>query len=67
MKYLEAIVHCLAEPDVLLLLDVLAQVPVLLGNLRLSRCYTCLSCVHVAVDLDGILSATLVRINPVLA
>lgn len=64
--YLEAIVHSLSEPDVLLLLDVLADVPVLLGNLALSWGYTGLSSLHVAVDLDGILSAALVRVNPVL-
>lgn len=51
----------------LLLLDVLADVPVLLGNLALSWGYAGLSSVHVAVDLDGVLSAALVRVNPVLA
>lgn len=51
----------------LLLLDVLADVPVLLGNLALSWGYTGLSGLHVAVDLDGVLSAALVRVNPVLA
>lgn len=65
--YLEAIRHSLSEPDVLLLLDVLADVPALLGNLALSGRYAGLSSVHVAVDLDGILSAALVRVNPVLA
>lgn len=51
----------------LLLLDVLAEVPGLLGNLGLSRTHAGLSCIHVAEDLDGILSAALVRVNPVLA
>lgn len=51
----------------LLLLDVLADVPVLLGNLTLSWSYAGLSGLHVAVNLDGILSAALVRVNPVLA
>lgn len=51
----------------LLLLDVLACVPVLLGNLGLSWSYAGLSSLHVAVDLDSILSAALVRVNPVLA
>ncbi len=50
----------------LLLLDVLADVPVLLGNLTLSWGYASLSGLHVAVDLDGVLSAALVRVNPVL-
>lgn len=65
--YLEAIVHSITEPDMLLLLDVLAHVPVLLGNLRLSWCYTGLSSLHVAVNLDGILSTALVWVNPVFA
>lgn len=65
--YLEAVGHSLSKPDVLLLLDVLADVPVLHGNLALSWGYAGLSSVHVAVDLDGILSAALVRVNPVLA
>lgn len=51
----------------LLLLDVLAVVPVLLGDLALSWGYAGLSGLHVAVDLDGILSAALVRVNPILA
>lgn len=51
----------------LLLLDVLADVPVLLGNFTLSGTYAGLSSVHVAVNLNGILSASLVRVNPVLA
>lgn len=65
--YLEAVGHSLAKPDMLLLLDVLAEVPGLLGNFGLSRTHAGLSCVHVAEDLDGILSAALVRVNPVLA
>lgn len=65
--YLEAVGHSLSEPDVLLLLDVLADVPVLLGNLALSGSHAGLSSLHVAVDLDGVLSAALVRVNPVLA
>lgn len=51
----------------LLLLDVLAHVPVLLGDLTLSWGYAGLSGLHVTVDLDGILSAALVRVDPVLA
>lgn len=51
----------------LLLLDVLAHVPVLLGNLRLSWGYTGLSSLHVAVNFDGIKRAALVRVDPVLA
>lgn len=50
----------------LLLLDVLADVPVLLGNLTLSWGYAGLAGLHVAVDLDGVLSAALIRVNPVL-
>lgn len=65
--YLEATIHSLSEPDMLLLLDVLACVPVLLGNLALSWGYAGLSGLHVAVDLDSVLSAALVRVNPVLA
>jgi len=65
--YLEAISHCLSEPDVLLLLDVLACVPVLVGDLGLSCCYAGLSGLHVAVDLDGVMSAALVWVDPVLA
>lgn len=65
--YLEAVVHSLAKPDVLLLLHVLAEVPGLLGDLALSGTHAGLSCVHVAEDLDGILSAALVGVNPVLA
>lgn len=34
--YLEAVIHGLSKPDMLLLLDVLAYVPVLLSNLTLS-------------------------------
>lgn len=65
--YLEAIGHGLAEPDVLLLLDVLACVPVLLGNVGHSWVDASLASLHVAVDLDGILSAALVGVDPVLA
>lgn len=50
-----------------LLLNVLARVPVLLGNSRLSWVDASLASFHVAVDLDGILVAALVRVNPVLA
>lgn len=50
----------------LLLLDVLAEVPVLLADLALSWGYAGLSGLHVAVDFDGILSAALVGVNPVL-
>ena len=65
--YLESVGHGLSEPDVLLLLDVLADVPVLLGNLALSGRYAGLSSLHVTVNLDGILNAALVGVNPVLA
>lgn len=51
----------------LLLLDVLACVPVLLGNGGLSWVDAGLASFHVAVDLDGILVAALVRVNPVFA
>lgn len=67
LVYLVAVVHGLSEPDVLLLLDVLAEVPVLLGDLTLSWGDASLSSLHVAVDLDGILSASLVGVDPVLA
>lgn len=50
-----------------LLLDVLACVPVLLGNGELSWVDTGLASFHVAVNLDGILVAALVRVNPVLS
>lgn len=66
-SYLEAVAHYISEPDVLLLLDVLADVPVLLGNHALNWGHAGLSSLHVAVDLDGVLSAALVRVNPVLA
>lgn len=49
-----------------LLLDVLACVPALLGNVSLGWVDTGLTSLHVAVDLDGILVAALVRVNPVL-
>lgn len=64
--YLEAAGHSLAEPDVLLLLDVLAGVPALVGNNALSGVDAGLSGLHVAVDLDGVLSAALVGVDPVL-
>lgn len=51
----------------LLLLDVLACVPALLVNVGLSWVDAGLTSLHVAVDLDGVLVASLVRINPVLA
>lgn len=65
--HLEAVGHGLSEPDVLLLLDVLADVPVLLGDLALGGSHAGLTGVHVAEDLDGVLSAALVGVDPVLA
>lgn len=65
--YLESVSHALAEPDMLLFLVVIADVPVLLGHRRLSGEHTGLTCLHVAEDLDGIQVAALVRVNPVLS
>lgn len=63
--HLEAIAHCLAEPDMFLLTWVIANVPVLLINSGLSGIDTGFSSFHVAEDLDGIKSASLVGVNPV--
>lgn len=64
-SYLESTGHGLAEPDVLLLSDVLAEVPVLHGDAGLAGVDASLTSLHVAVDLDGIQRRALVRINPV--
>lgn len=66
-SHLEAVAHCLAEPDVLLLLGVLAEVPVLLGDGGLGWVDAGLARLHVAVDLDGVQVAALVGVDPVLA
>lgn len=57
--------HALAEPDVLLLLGVLADVPVLLGHAGLSGVHARLTSLHVAEDLDGVQVAALVGVDPV--
>ncbi len=64
-SYLESTGHRLAEPDVLLLSDVLAEVPVLHGDTGIAGGDASLSSFHVAVDLDGIQRRSLVGINPV--
>lgn len=64
-SYLESTGHGLAEPDVLLLSDVLAAVPVLHGDAGLGGVDASLPSLHVAVDLDGIQRRALVGINPV--
>lgn len=64
---LESIGHALSKPDMLLLLGVWADVPVLLRHRGLSGEHTGLTCLHVAVDLDGIQVAALVRVDPVLS
>jgi len=64
-SHLESTSHGLAEPDVLLLSDVLAEVPVLHGDAGLTGVDASLSSLHVAVDLDGIKGRALVGINPV--
>ena len=51
----------------MLLVLVLAGVPVLLRHSGLSWVDAGLTSLHVAVDLDGILSAALVRVDEVLA
>lgn len=64
-SHLESTGHGLAEPDVLLLSDVLAEVPVLHGDGGLAGVDTSLTSLHVAVNLDGIQRRALVGINPV--
>lgn len=64
-SYLESTSHGLAEPDVLLLSDVFAEVPVPHGDAGLAGVDASLASFHVAVDLDGIQSRALVGINPV--
>lgn len=64
-SHLESTGHGLAEPDVLLLSDVLAEVPVLHGDAGLAGVDASLASLHVAVDLDGIQRRALVGINPV--
>lgn len=66
-SYLESTGHGLAEPDVLLLSDVLAEVPVLHGDAGIAWGDASLASLHVAVDLDGIQRRSLVGINPVCA
>lgn len=63
--YLEAIRHGLSEPDMLLLTDVLADVPVLQRNAGTSWADAGLTRLHVAEDLDGIQRRSLVGIHPV--
>lgn len=67
LSHLESTGHGLAEPDVLLLSDVLAEVPVLHGNAGLAGGDASLTSLHVAVDLDGIQRRALVGVNPVCA
>lgn len=64
-SYLGSTSHGLAEPDVLLLSDVLAEVPVLHGDDSFRWVDTSLTSLHVAVDLDGIQRRALVGVNPV--
>lgn len=64
-SYLESTGHGLTEPDVLLLSDVLAEVPVLHGYAGIAGGDASLASLHVAVDLDGIQRRSLVGINPV--
>ena len=63
--HLESTGHGLAEPDVLLLSDVLAEVPVLHWDAGLAGVDASLAGLHVAVDLDGIQRRALVGIDPV--
>lgn len=63
-SHLESTGHGLAEPDVLLLSHV-AEVPVLHGDARVGGVDAGLAGLHVAVDLDGIQSRSLVGVNPV--
>lgn len=65
LTYLEAIRHGLSEPNVLLLFDVLASVPVLHGNGVLRWAEAGLPSLHVAEDFDGIQRRALVGIHPV--
>lgn len=65
--YLESTIHALPKPDMFLFLGVRADVPVLLGHSGLDGEQTGLACLHVAVDLDGIQVAALVRVDPVLS
>jgi len=62
--YLGSASHGLAEPDVLLLSDVLAEVPVLHGDAGLAGVDASLASLHVAVDLDSIKRGSLVGVNP---
>lgn len=64
-SYLESTGHGLAEPDVLLLSDVLAEVPVLHGDAGVAWVDASLASLHVAVDLDGVQRRSLVGVNPV--
>lgn len=64
-SHLESTGHGLAEPDVLLLFHVLAEVPVLHGDARVAGVDASLAGLHVAVDLDGIQSGSLVGVDPV--
>lgn len=64
---LEATVHALAEPDVLLLLGILACVPVLLWDGLWARVDTGLTGFQVTVYADSIQSTSLVRIDPVVS
>lgn len=64
-SYLESTGHGLAEPDVLLVSDVLAEVPVLHGDAGIAWVDASLASLHVAVDLDGIQRRSLVGVNPV--
>lgn len=65
MTYLEAIRHGLSEPNMLLLSDVLASVPVLHGNGGLRWADAGLASLHVAEDLDGVQRRALVGVHPV--
>lgn len=64
-SHLESTGHGLAEPDVLLLFHVLAEVPVLHGDGRFAWVDASLASLHVAVDLDGIQRRSLVGVDPV--
>lgn len=63
---METPIDCLSKPDVLLVFA-LARPPVLLGNAARLGVNTALSCLHIAENLYGIQSATLVGVNPIVA
>lgn len=64
-SHLESTSHGFAEPDVLLLSGVLAEVPVLHGDAGLAGVDASGTSLHVAVNLDSIQNRALVGVNPV--